>query len=77
MRLVMQTIPVSQKCRLCEKIDTKSKRRKVEVERINRWQAEGSKFNASIGKSVDLIRDLDSEVRDLSAERQRRLCFLG
>ena len=77
MKLVMQTIPISQKCRLCEKTDTKLKRRKAEVERINRWQAEGSKFHASISKSMDLIKGLDSDVQDLTAERQKRLCSLG
>jgi hypothetical protein len=77
MKLVMQTVPVGQKCKLCEKIDTKTRRRAAEVERVNRWQREGNKFQASIAKSVDLIRGLDSELYDLQCERNRRLQGIG
>lgn len=73
MKLVMQTVPVGQKCKLCEKIDTKIQRRAAEVERVNRWQKEGNKFQASIAKSMGRIRGLDSEIYDLQCERNRRL----
>ena len=73
MKLIMQTVPVGQKCKLCEKIDTKQRRRAAEVERINRWQREGGKFSASIERSYDMIKTLEGEIYDLSCERQRRL----
>ena len=73
MKLIMQTVPVGQKCKLCEKIDTKQRRRAAEVERINRWQREGGKFSASIERSYDMIKTLDREIYDLNCERQRRL----
>jgi hypothetical protein len=77
MKLVMQTVTVGQKCKLCEKIDTKMRRRAAEVERINRWQREGNKFRASIDKSMEIIRGLDSEVCELGDERNRRLQGIG
>lgn len=77
MKLIMQTVPVGQKCKLCEKIDTKMRRRAAEVERINRWQREGNKFRASIDKSMEIIRGLDTEIYELGCERNRRLQGIG
>lgn len=77
MKLIMQTVPVGQKCRLCEKIDTKQRRRVAEVDRISRWQREGVKFRASIDKSMEAIRCLDIEIHDLNHERKRRLQGIG
>jgi hypothetical protein len=73
MKLIMQTVPVSNKCKLCEKIETKERRRKAEVERIHRWRREGSKFSASIDRSADMVKSLEREIHDLGFERQRRL----
>ena len=77
MQLIMQTIPVSQMCKLCEKIDTKMRRRAAEVDRVNRWQREGQKFRNSINRSMDAIRGLDSEIYELGCERNRRLQGIG
>lgn len=73
MKLIMQTVPVTQKCKLCDKIDTKQRRRSAELDRINRWKREGNKFRASIDRSTDMIKVLDREIFDLGSERQRRL----
>ena len=73
MKLIMQTLHNSQKCKLCDKIDTKQRRRSAEVDRINRWQREGGKFRASIDRSYDMIKVLDQEIYDLGSERRRRL----
>ena len=73
MKLIMQTVPVSQKCKLCDKIDTKNRRRAAEMDRILRWRREGSKFAASIDRSADIVKSLEKEIRDLGYERQRRL----
>lgn len=77
MKLIMQTVPVGQKCKLCEKIDTKMRRRAAEVERINRWQRESNKFRASIDKSMEIIRGMDAEIYELGCERNRRLQGIG
>ncbi|KAI4145812.1 MAG: hypothetical protein L6R39_003693 [Caloplaca ligustica] len=72
MKLIMQTVPVSQKCKLCDKIDTKQRRRSAEEDRIARWKREGSKFRASIDRSYDLIKSLDREIYDLRNELKGR-----
>jgi hypothetical protein len=77
MKLIMQTIPNPQKCTLCNRIDTKLRRRAQEVERVTRWQREGQKFRASIDKSMDAIRSFDSELNDLYVEKNRRMNGIG
>ena len=73
MKLFMQTVPVATKCKICEKIDVKQRRRAQEVDRILRWKREGNKFSASIDRSMDIIKTLDKEINDLGYERQKRL----
>ena len=73
MKLIMQTVPVSQKCKLCDKIDTKQRRRLAEEDRISRWNREGGRFRASIDRSYDMIKSLDREIYDLRNERMRKL----
>ncbi len=77
MKLVMNTLPVREKCTLCDKIATKYRRREKEVERITRWQRDGGKFKASIDKSMDIIHALDKEITTLLNERARRLNNIG
>ena len=72
MKLVFQTHPVHQKCRICDKIETKQRRRATEKERISRWKKEGGRFRASIEKSEDIIDQLERELRDLTSERRSR-----
>ncbi|KAL4929065.1 uncharacterized protein BDV17DRAFT_82859 [Aspergillus undulatus] len=56
-------------CRICEKIETKNRRRKQETERLNRWERERSPHTASMEKSRVLISQLDQEIADLFRER--------
>ena len=73
MKLVMSTLPVNTKCKLCEKIDTKKRRYAGESERVKRWQKEGGKFRASIEKSQAQMAVLAKEVNMLTNERLTRL----
>ena len=73
MKLIMQTVPCREKCKLCEKLDTKQRRRSAEMDRIQRWQKEGGKFRASIERSYEMVKALDKEIYDIRHERQRRL----
>jgi len=77
MKLIMTTIPVNEKCKVCEKIDVKMRRRQAEAERVNRWAAEGNKFRASIEKACELIQELDSEIYMLQIQRQERAAGIG
>lgn len=73
MKLVLSTHAVQQKCKLCDRIDTKKRRRGAEVERIERWQRDGGKFKASIEKSLEQVKHLDYEIYNLTSERQMKL----
>ncbi|KAJ6160141.1 hypothetical protein N7519_003509 [Penicillium mononematosum] len=46
-------------CRLCEKIETKYRRRSAEVDRLDRWKREGATLVASMDRSHKLIMDLE------------------
>jgi len=77
MKFVRDTWPINTKCKLCEKVDTKIRRRAAEIERVERWKKEGNKFTASIEKSMEMIRTLESEISTLQQERARRLQGVG
>ncbi|KAJ5525397.1 hypothetical protein N7494_012047 [Penicillium frequentans] len=54
MKLVNLTENEPTKCRICEKIETKFRRRSAEVDRLERWKREGGDFdclNGSVQKS--------------------------
>lgn len=72
MRLVNITEYEPTKCRLCEKIDTKYRRRSAEIERLNRWRREGGTLVASMDRSQRLIKELEIEINRLQKEREDR-----
>lgn len=72
MRLVNLTENEASKCRLCEKIETKYRRRSAEVDRLDRWRREGGTLVASMDRSERLIKDLDLEIYTLQRERDDR-----
>ncbi|KAI9787446.1 MAG: hypothetical protein M1816_007494 [Peltula sp. TS41687] len=73
----MSTYRVPNKCKTCEKIDTKLRRRATELAKIQRWELEGGRFSASIDKAIDMIKGLEMEIRNLHAERSRRAIAFG
>lgn len=72
MKLVHMTEHDRNKCRLCEKIETKYRRRSAEIDRIERWKREGATLIASIDRSQKLIMELDKEIFFLQREREDR-----
>ena len=68
----MQTIPLKERCKLCDKIETKNRRKLAEMERINRWEREPGRFSASIERSWEIVKALEKEISELVYERQRR-----
>ena len=71
LRFVHQNIPTGEKCRLCQKIDTKKRRRLEEIARVKRWQMEAGR-KASIEKAMGTIKELEEAINDLELERQTR-----
>lgn len=77
MRLVNATEFTPTQCRLCEKIETKYRRRQAELERLERWQREGGTLVASIDRSRRIILELEQEICQLQSEREDRRKVLG
>lgn len=74
MKLVMQTIPKSEKCKLCKSIDTKQGRIRKEEDRIHRWIKEEQKGlvrGSSIEAAQMTIYNLQTEIYNLNHERSR------
>jgi hypothetical protein len=76
MKLVYQSLPQNHKCKLCEKIDTKWRRRESEADRVRRWTVE-KRCPASVEKSMVIINQLDREITELQAERTQRWQAIG
>ncbi|KAJ5226108.1 hypothetical protein N7468_007333 [Penicillium chermesinum] len=76
-RLVNSTDVDANKCRICEKIETKYRRRSAEVERLDRWKREGSTLVASMDRSRKMIWELDQEIVQLQREREDRRNNIG
>ena len=72
MKLVMSTLPLNQKCKLCDKIDTKKRRFQGEQDRVRRWEHDGGKFRASIEKSQATMAILQKELYTLINEREAK-----
>ena len=73
MKLIMQTLSVGQKCKLCDKLDTKQRRKLKEQDKVNRWKKDAPQHWASIEKANEEIKKLDKEIHELRNERQRKL----
>ncbi|KIM94149.1 hypothetical protein OIDMADRAFT_89417, partial [Oidiodendron maius Zn] len=69
MRLVMEAIEISDnKCKTCQKIDTKKQSIRKKKERIKRWNRE-SGWRALIEKAEEDIYRLELEILNLEGER--------
>lgn len=66
-KLVNKTETKSKKCCLCDRIETKYRRREAEKARLARWVREGALLVASI-----IIKDIDREIFSLRREREYR-----
>jgi hypothetical protein len=76
MKLVDNTTMQPTKCKYCEKADTKLRKRQTEAERVVRWQQEG-RNPVSIEKSMDTIKQLDTEIAQIYSEISSRRMALG
>ena len=68
MKLVMNTIIRSEKCKLCEKIDTKRARVDSERQRIERWKREG-RDEAEFSRTHETIQVLEHHIATLEDMR--------
>lgn len=76
-KLVHSVIRNGERCKICQKIDTKLRRRADQIAKIKRWQAEGGKLKASIEKATEQVQELDKEIYQLQMEKQRKAQAIG
>jgi hypothetical protein len=60
------------KCKICKKIETKTRSIAKEDDRIKRWRKEGGKTH-SIAKSQEEIAHLEKEIQRLYSEKDQKL----
>lgn len=73
MKLVNMTEFEGEKCKLCQRIEKKYRRRSAELERLSRLQREGPDiFRSTKSFSTSLIKQLEGEITQLSGERERQ-----
>ena len=77
MKLVHSVKRNSDKCKICQKIDTKCRRKDDQINKINRWEAEGGKLKASIEKAKQIVAELDREIGQLIAEKMKKQQAIG
>ena len=74
MKLIMSIIPVTVMCKLCEKIESKRRRRQREVDRINGWREASTAMESqeSLQEAQSLTERLDREIGVIQSLRERR-----
>jgi hypothetical protein len=65
------------RCKSCQMIDTKLRRRLAEAKKVQRWRSEGSRLEALIQRSLEIIEDLDKGISQLLIEHQRTNQAIG
>ncbi|KUJ15285.1 uncharacterized protein LY89DRAFT_750605 [Mollisia scopiformis] len=70
MKLVWESIPLSDKCKYCIKIDTKHGKIAKEEARIKKWRNEGPGYRrASIEQAEEAITVMQDEICELNYQR--------
>ncbi|KAH8819198.1 hypothetical protein F5884DRAFT_6394 [Xylogone sp. PMI_703] len=66
MKLVMNTYQMEEKCKLCEKLEVKYRRKRKEEEHIERWEKESARtWRGNIERSREIIQGLEMEIEVL------------
>lgn len=58
-----------EKCRICREIDVKERKLAKECDNLVRWRKESRKFEASIEKAEEEVRQLATQIRELRRRR--------
>ena len=75
MKLVMNTVKGDEKCRICQKIDTKKRAIHKEEDKIRRWRREPNR-SASIEKAEADIQKLRYDLYHLDEDKIRKQSML-
>jgi len=76
MKLVYLTVPLDQKCQLCQSIDKKSRRYEKTKADYSRWYQDPTR-QASAAKALEDLNALAQEIKTIQADRQNRMQSVG
>lgn len=77
MKMVYQALGLSEKCKLCLKIEAKERRKAKHIDDYNRWRREPRRYQASIEKAMGDIKALENEINTLKCEKGERYRAIG
>lgn len=78
MKMVYQTIPLAEKCSMCEKIERKKRRVEKHKADYARWHStDPLKYRFSMEKAMEEMQSLSQEIRQLVADKEARYKMIG
>ncbi|KAK5745098.1 hypothetical protein LTR17_001549 [Elasticomyces elasticus] len=77
MKMVYQTLPLADKCSMCDKIERKQRRLEKHKSDYTRWSAEPQKYRCSMEKAYDEMKALAQEIQRLIGEKQAKYHNVG
>ncbi|KAK4908885.1 hypothetical protein LTR49_022277 [Elasticomyces elasticus] len=77
MKMVYQTLPLADKCTMCEKIERKQRRLEKHKSDYQRWAAEPKRYKCSMEKAMDEMEALAQEIQCLIGGKQAKYHNVG
>ncbi|KXL43046.1 hypothetical protein M433DRAFT_330599 [Acidomyces richmondensis BFW] len=78
MKMVYQTIPLAEKCSMCEKIERKKRRVEKHKADYARWHStDPQKYRFSMEKAMEEVQSLSQEIKQLMADKEARYRMIG
>ncbi|KAK0256704.1 hypothetical protein LTR91_000185 [Friedmanniomyces endolithicus] len=77
LKAIWTTLPLADKCTMCERIERKQRRFEKHRSDCQRWVVEPKKYRCSIEKAREEMKDLAEEIQRLMAEKQARFNAIG
>jgi len=77
MKMIYQTQGLSEKCKLCQKIEAKQRRLAKHKDDYQRWAQEPGRYRASMEKALDEIKAISGEIHQLASEKNDRYKMIG
>jgi hypothetical protein len=70
--MIYQTCCLQDKCKMCLKIDSKQRRKAKHIENYNRWRHEPRRYQDSITKTIQDIKELDEAIAAIMTDKHDR-----
>lgn len=77
MKMIYQTLPLQDKCKLCQKIEAKQRRLAKHRDDYQRWASEPNRFRASMERALEEMKAIALEIQQLVSEKNDRYKMIG